>query len=472
MPKQKVKEFRTPRGTHDILPEDQRLWERIQKEIKEVSAFFGFERIDTPHIEHTELFTMGTGETTDIVTKQMYSFKTRGGDQLSLRPEGTPPVMRAYFEHGMLNLPQPVKLYYVGSFFRHEAPQRGRFREFRQWGLELIGEEGSVAEADIVRILYTFFGELGIKGIIFEVNSIGCQTCRPHYRSALSAYYRSRVKGLCKDCKDRFRQNPLRLLDCKEEKCQVVRQGAPQTLDHLCDACKAHFKLFLEFLDEVELPYSLNPFLVRGLDYYNRTVFEVFAKVEKVEKKEEPKPGVVLEGSAPVSGGEESGELAENSVKNIERVGGEDEIRRLALGGGGRYDNLAELIGGRQVHAVGAAIGIERVILAWKASGLKIPEPSKPKVFLAQLGDLAKKKSFVLIETLRKANISMAESLGRDSIKSQLKIADKVGAEYAIILGQKEALDGTAILREMSSGNQETVQRDQLVETLKKRIKR
>lgn len=466
MAKQKQKELRTPRGTHDILPEEQPLWERIQKEAKETSAFYGFERINTPHIEQTELFTLGTGETTDIVTKQMYSFRTRGGDQLSLRPEGTPSVMRAYFEHGMWNLPQPVKLYYFGSFFRHEAPQRGRFREFHQWGLELIGEEGAVAEAEVVRVLYTFLDELGIKGIAFEVNSIGCATCRPHYRSALSNYYRSRAKGLCKDCKERFRQNPLRLLDCKEEKCSIVRQGAPQTFDHLCEHCKSHFRVFLEFLDEVGLPYSLNPFLVRGLDYYTRTVFEVFAseevKSEPVTKEIPPESGL----SADV------GEKPSLEEKTIPEPHGGGEVRRLALGGGGRYDNLAELIGGRQVPAAGAAIGIERVILAWKAGRLKLPEPQKPKVFLAQLGDLAKKKSFALVETLRKANISVTESFGRDSIKSQLKIADKTGVEFALILGQKEALDCTAILREMSSGNQETVPQEKLVETLKRRLKK
>jgi histidyl-tRNA synthetase len=224
MSKPNQNELRSPRGTHDILPEEQRVWEKLYKAIREISVYYGFERIDTPHFEHTELFTVGIGSATDIVTKQMYSFRTRGGDPLTLRPEGTPPVVRAFFEHGMLNLPQPVKLYYTGSFFRHETPQRGRFREFRQWGLELLGEEDAVAEAQTVQIFYSFFKELGVPGIIFEVNSVGCRTCRPHYRSELSGYYRSRVKGLCKNCKERFRQNPMRLLDCKEEKCQIVRR--------------------------------------------------------------------------------------------------------------------------------------------------------------------------------------------------------------------------------------------------------
>ncbi len=448
------KELRSPRGTHDILPEEQRTWLKLQKEIREISEFYGFERIDTPHIEHTELFTLGTGEATDIVTKQMYSFRTRGGDQLSLRPEGTPPVMRAFFEHGMLNLPQPVKLYYLGSFFRHESPQRGRFREFRQWGLETIGEEGPVVEAQVIQVFYAFLNELGIPGAIFEVNSVGCKICRPRYRSELAAYYRARVKGLCKNCKERFRQNPLRLLDCKEEKCQIVRKGAPQILDHLCESCNSHFKLLLEFLDDAQLPYLLNPYLVRGIDYYSRTVFEVFVGEEGEKKIPAPENRTV-----------------ENNEKT-EEASSHEEGRRLALGGGGRYDNLAELIGERPVPAAGGALGLERIIIAWKAAGVKLPERPSPKVFLTQLGELAKKKSFILIESLRKAGISMAESLGKDSIKSQLKIADKVGAEYALIVGQKEALDGTIILREMSSGNQETIPQEKLIETLKKRLRK
>ncbi|MFY9461606.1 MAG: histidine--tRNA ligase [Candidatus Sungiibacteriota bacterium] len=460
MAKQKTEEFRSPRGTHDILPEEQRLWDKIRQEVKEISGFYGFGRIDTPHFEHTELFTLGTGSVTDIVVKQMYSFRTRGGDQLTLRPEGTPPIMRAFFEHGMFNLPQPVKLYYIGQFFRHESPQRGRFREFNQWGLELIGEASPVADAQIIQVSFVFLKELGIKNAILEINSTGCQVCRPHYRSELAAYYRPRLKGLCKDCKERFRQNPLRLLDCKEEKCQIVRQGAPGILDHLCEDCRNHFKLLLEFLDEASIPYLLNPYLVRGLDYYTRTVFEIFVGEE--EKARPKEVSVVSEKK------EEGIEVKEESGVLVEPLA----PKRLALGGGGRYDNLAEILGGKTIPAVGGALGIERIILALKAQGYKVPEPPKPKAFFVQLGELARKKSLPLIEELRKARISVDESLGRDSIKSQLKIADKVGAEYALILGQKEALDGTIILREMSSGIQEAVPQEKLIDTLKKRLRK
>jgi len=460
MSKQKTNEFRSPRGTHDILPEEERLWDKIRQEAKEISGFYGFGRIDTPHFEHTELFTLGTGSVTDIVTKQMYSFRTRGGDQLTLRPEGTPPIMRAFFEHGMFNLPQPVKLYYIGQFFRHESPQRGRFREFNQWGLELIGEDSPVADAQVIQIFFVFLREVGVKNAILEVNSTGCQICRPRYRSELVAYYRPRLKGLCKDCKDRSRQNPLRLLDCKEEKCQIVRRGAPETLDHLCDNCKNHLKLLLEFLDEVSIPYLLNPYLVRGLDYYTRTVFEIFVGEEEKEKPKEVSVDSQKRGE-------------ENPVKEENEAPPESlTSKRLALGGGGRYDNLAEILGGKTVPAVGGALGIERIILALKAQGYKVSEPAKPKTFFVQLGELARKKSLPLIEELRKARVSVAESLGRDSIKSQLNIADKVGAEYALILGQKEALDGTIILREMSSGIQEAVPQEKFIDFLKKKLKK
>lgn len=472
---QKQKEFRAPRGTHDILPQDQRVWHKIQQEIREISGYYGFERIDTPHFEDAEIFMLGTGSSSDIVTKQMYTFRTRGGDQLALRPEGTPPIMRAYFEHGMWNLPQPVKLYYSGSFFRHEAPQWGRYRELHQWGLELLGEENPVADAQVVQVFFSFFRDIGLKNVIVEVNSIGCEQCRPRYRSELTAYYRSRVKGLCKSCKERFRENPLRLLDCKEEKCQTVRQGAPQTLDHLCEACKKHFTLLLEFFDEASIPYLLNPYLVRGLDYYTRTVFEIFFE-PTVTAESIPSPEVLKtpDGTLPGVTAEKTLLETEGPVieeKEEKQVSGE-KFRRLAIAGGGRYDNLARVLVGKDVAAVGGAVGLDRLMLALKAERVRFPDPPRPKAFFVQLGELARKKSFSLIESLRKAHISIAESLGRDSIKSQLKIADKVEAEFSIIVGQKEALDGTIILREMSSGNQEIVPQEKLIETLKKRLKK
>lgn len=451
--KDKPKNFQSPRGTHDILPAEQALWEKVRQSIRAISTYYGFERIDTPHFEDTDLFTIGVGDATDIVAKQMYSFKTRGGDALTLRPEGTAPVARAYVEHGMAAWPQPVKLYYLGSFFRHESPQRGRYREFTQWGLELVGDQDAVADAQVVNVFSVFLQEWGLGQAMVEINSVGCPICRPAYRAQLAQYYRAKVRGLCRDCKERFRDNPMRLLDCTQEKCAQVKKSAPQILDRLCEACRNHFKALLEFLEESGVPYALNPHLVRGLDYYTRTVFETFLTAPAKTAKAE----VASPAAAPVGG---------------EGTAVEPGARRLAVVSGGRYDGLVELVGGRPTPAVGGAMGLERLIQLIRERTNKIAEPPKPKVFLVQLGELAKKKSFRVMEELRRSGLSMAESLGRDSIRSQLKIADRLGAEFALILGQKEALDGTVIIREMLSGIQETVPQSKLVETLRRKVKK
>src|SRR3989344_3219738 len=434
--------FLAPKGMHDILPEEQKYWERVRHMTRTLFSFYNFGRIDTPHIEETELFLQSVGQDTDIVEKEMYSFITTGGDELTLRPEGTAPVIRAYLQNGFVNRSHPVKLYYFGSYFRHESPQRGRFREFNQTGLEIIGDENAVADAEIMHIFSILLKERGISDYVFHVNSVGCKDCRPHYRSLLLQYYRPKAKGLCRDCKRRLKQNPLRLLDCKEEKCQVYKANAPQLLDNLCEACKKHFTMLLEFLDEGQIPYALDMHLVRGLDYYTRTVFEVFVNAEPepvIEKVPEEKP---------------------MSLKGI------------AIASGGRYDNLVQLLGGRPTPAVGGAIGLERLVYVMKMLRVKTGSSSKNKVFFVQLGDFAKKKSFKLLEEMRDAGISVGESLGRDSIKSQLKIADKSQAEYSLILGQKEAIDNTIIIREMSSGIQEIIPRDRIIDMLKKKLKK
>lgn len=441
--------FQSPRGTHDILPVEQPLYEKVRQSIRSISAAYGFERIDTPHFEDTDLFTVGVGGATDIVSKQMYSFRTRGGGALTLRPEGTAPVARAYVEHGMVNWLQPVKLYYIGSFFRHESPQRGRFREFTQWGLELIGDQDAVADAQVIFVFWLFLQEWGLKDAVVEVNSVGCPTCRPAYRAQLTQFYRAKVRGLCHDCRDRFRENPMRLLDCTQEKCIVARKSAPQILDRLCEPCRKHLTTLLEFLEESGVPYALNPHLVRGLDYYTRTVFETFVRAPA-----KAPPAAATDAASPTPDETEGGG------------------RRLAVVSGGRYDGLIELVGGRPTPAVGGAMGLERLTHIVREQGLKLPEPPKPKVFIVQLGELAKKKSLRLMDELRRAGIGMAEALGRDSIRSQLRAADRVGAEYAVIIGQREALDGMVIVREMSSGIQETIAQPKLVETLKRKVKK
>ncbi len=422
---------------HDILPEDQFLYERIWRIVDDIAKFYGFGKIDTPVVEDAALYEKGTGMTTDIVEKQMYTLKTKGGDFLALRPEFTPGIVRSYIQHGMINLPQPVKLYTYGPLFRYEHPQAGRFRQFHQIDFEVFGEQSAALDAQMIQIFYVILKELKFSHLIIEVNSIGDNQCRPYYKKLLANYLRPRQNSLCADCRRRIRENPLRTLDCKEEKCQRVRAQAPQLIDHLCEGCKAHFKSLLEFLDEADLPYHLDPYLVRGLDYYTKTVFEIFSDKPAGTNKE-----------------------------------GEETIARSALVGGGRYDGLAKLLGGKDVPASGAAAGVERIIALMKEMQLApLPEPST-KIFLAQLGDLPKKKSLKLLEEFRKAKIQVGESLGRDSLRTQLARADKLGVEYTLILGQREVLDNAIVLRKMDTGEQQIIKLDKIVEEVKQRLKK
>ena len=428
--KMRKPKFQSPTGMHDILPEDQKYFQKIYNICTDIAGFYGFGKIETPILEQTDLFLRGIGLSTDIVQKQMYSFKTKGDDSLSLRPEGTAPVVRAYIEHGMFNLPQPLKLWYSGPFFRYESPQAGRYRQFWQFGFEVLGEKSPVMDVQIIQIFYNILEKLHLKNLIVEINSIGDSQCRPYYKKLLTSYFKSRVQALCSDCKKRLRENPLRILDCKEEKCQRVKAQAPQLIDHLCEECHNHFKEVLEFLDEIELPYRLNPYLVRGLDYYTKTVFEIYGDTEKEERQD-------------------------------------------ALVGGGRYDALVKLLGGKDTPAVGGAAGIERIVQIMKAKDIKVPkERIEAKVFLAQLGELAKRKSLKLFEDFRKSKIPVFESFGRDSLKSQLNRANRLGIKYTLILGQKEALEGTIIIRDMASGRQEIVKMEKAVREIKKRLKK
>ena len=427
----KKPKFQSPTGMHDILPLDQKYFQKIYDVCENMANFYGFKKIDTPILEETELFSKGIGLATDITEKQMYSFRTKGGDYLTLRPEGTASIVRAYIEHGMQNLPQPIKLWYFGPYFRYEKPQAGRYRQFWQFGFEVLGEESSVVDVQIIQIFYNILRELKLKNLLIEINSIGDSKCRPYYKKLLVSYFRSREQALCTDCRRRLWKNPLRILDCKEEKCQRIIDQAPQMIDHLCDECHSHFKEVLELLDEIELPYRLNPHLVRGLDYYTKTVFEIFFK--------DPLKGEFPEG-----------------------------VTRDALAGGGRYDTLVRLLRGKDTPASGAAAGLERIAATMKTKGITLKKPAQIQVFLAQLGNLAKRKSLPLLEDFRKAKIQVAESLGRDSLKDQLKIANKIGVKYALIFGQKEALEGTIIIKDMASGRQKTVKLEKVIKEMEK----
>lgn len=420
---------------HDILPEDQNYFQKVYRTTESLVDFYGFEKIDTPVLEFVELYEKGTGLTTDIVEKQMFSLKTKGGDALALRPEFTPGVMRAFLQHGMSNLPQPVKLYSIGPVFRYESPQAGRYRQFHQVNLEVFGEKSPAIDSQVIQAFYSLLSELKFKNLVIGINSIGASCCRPYFKKILASYLRSRFNSLCLDCKRRARENPLRVLDCKEEKCQPIKTGSPQIIDHLCEECHDHFREVLEFLDELGLPYRLNPYLVRGLDYYTKTVFEIFV---------------------------DQGSTLEDQGRTLP----------VALVGGGRYDNLGKVIGGRDIPACGGAAGIERMIEEMKLHGPRISGETKKDVFLAQVGDLAKKKSLKLFEEFRQARIPLAESLSKDSLKVQLARADRLNVKYTLIMGQKEALDKTVILRDMKNGTQETVKLEKAVHEVKKRLKR
>lgn len=431
--------FQTPTGMHDILEKDLVYFNKIEKVCKDIASFYNYNKIETPILEQTEIFEKGVGMSSDIVEKEMYSLRTKGGDRLTLRPEITAGVVRAYIQNGMQSLPKPVNLWYKGPCFRHERPQAGRYRQFNQFGFESFGVESPVVDAKTILIFYNVLKSLGFKNLIIEVNSIGDKQCRPYFKKSLTSYLRSRQASLCPTCKRRIRVNPLRILDCKQEKCQEVTKGAPQFVDHLCKECHAHFKSLLEFLDELELPYNLNPNLVRGLDYYTKTVFEIYQDTPEGK-------------------------------------------RQGALAGGGRYDDLMKLLGGKDTPACGGASGMERLINLIKpdrkatlsdAGGQKTVKPPTKKassIFLAQVGELARRRGLKLLNEFQEAKIKMSASLHRDSLSVQLKMADKEKVKYVLILGQKEAIDGNIIIREMKSGKQKTIALEKIIKEMKKKI--
>ncbi len=418
-----------PRGMRDILPQDQIYWQQVRRVAEKAASDFSYRRIDLPLVEFANLFVRGVGNGTDIVEKEMYAFTSRGGERLALRPEFTAGAARAYIQHGMRILPRPVKLFYIGPCYRYNRPQENRWREFFQFGCEAFGEGDAIMDVQMIQMAWRIVFLLGIKNVQVHINSIGCPSCRKNYRSLLVRYFESKKQKLCLDCKKRLESNPLRILDCKEDKCVQVSASAPQSFDHLCEECRVHFKNLLEYLEELEIPFELDPGLVRGLDYYTKTVFELFTAEEGDSKKN-------------------------------------------ALGGGGRYDGLIELLGGEPTPAVGFAIGIDRIVAEMKKTGAKTLQEPKPKVFLAQLGSLGKRKSLRLFEALERAGIMVAESFGRGSLRSQLKVADRLRVELTLIIGQKEAIDQTVIVKEMASGIQEVIDASKAVEEVKKRLKK
>lgn len=418
------------KGTHDILPPEQPYWDLVRDTVRKIALSYGFSRIDTPIIEDVNVFARGVGQGTDIVEKEMFTFKDKGGDLICLRPENTASIVRAYIEHGLANQPQPIKLYYLGPMFRYDQPQAGRLRQFYQFGFEILVSSSPASDAQMIFIAHNILNSLGLQDLNIQINSIGCPSCRPLYQETLVSFYKSQISHLCFDCRRRLKTNPLRILDCKEEKCQRLANQAPTLIDSLCEQCHNHFKQVLEHLDALEIVYNLNPKLVRGLDYYTHTVFEIW-------------PGKTAKGGSK---------------------------SQSALVGGGRYNHLVENLGGEATSAVGFSAGIERIILNLLEGGIKPPPVPSPQVFLAQLGELAKRKAVVLFEELREKGILVAESFSRDSLKSQLKVANRLGVKITLILGQKEALEGTILIRDMETGVQELVNLEKVVTEVKKRL--
>ena len=428
-PAKKSKFLETLRGFRDILPDEQAAWEKIEDTARNLAHAYGFGRIRLPALEATSLFERGVGKETDIVEKEMFTFVDQGGVKMTLRPEGTASTARAYIEHGMLNQPQPVKLWYLEQFFRHERPQAGRYRQFWQLGLEAIGSDDAVLDAQIILMSYNFCKDLGVDTMV-QINSLGTPAIRKAYISDLTKYFKGHAKKLGETDLKRLQRNPLRLLDSKEDGMEELKAGAPQLIEYLDDENKQHFMKVLEYLDEAEVPYTLSPFLVRGLDYYTKTVFELVS----------------------------ANPIGENGTQ-------------LALGGGGRYDGLVPLLGGREATgAVGAALGLERILLAMKAANVMPDNKRSAEVFFCQLGEAARRKGLKIFEKFRQAGVNVGEAFAKGNLKGQLEIADKMGASLAVILGQKEVLDGTIIIRDMEAGAQEIVDVEKVVGIVVKRL--
>lgn len=400
--------FKAPRGTQDILPNQSEILQKIERKIFEIAKRFGFSELRVPTFEHTELFTRSVGDSTDVVQKEMFTFEDRGGRSLSLRPEGTAGVVRAVVESGLINESLPLKVCYLLSCFRNERPQAGRLKEFHQFGFELFGSASPVADAEIISLINYLFEELGLLNIKLELNSIGCSSCRGKYIDALVDYYKEYKNDLCETCLDRLDKNPMRLIDCKNTTCKEISKSAPKILDYLCDECLDHFENVKRFLDEQEIKYDINPYIVRGLDYYTRTVFEFT-----------------------------STDLGSQST----------------VCGGGRYDGLVEIIGGKSVPALGCGMGIERLMLIMEAQKNPLTVFEKQcDIYIGNIGVAALEVCNVLALKLRKAGFCVQTDLIGRSVKAQMKYADKIGAKYACIIGDSEIEQGKVLIKNMQDG--------------------
>ena len=395
------------KGTEDVLPKDSYRWQFVEDVMRKESAAYGFKEIRTPVFEHTELFARGVGQTTDVVQKEMYTFDTKGGESVTLRPEGTAGAARAVLEHGLVNDSLPIKASYFVSCYRYEKPQAGRLREFHQFGLECYGTQSPVADAELICAAQSIFDRLGIKQLRLEINSIGCPTCRAEYHKALKEYFYEYKDELCETCNSRLEKNPMRILDCKSPVCSKIAQGAPKITDYLCDECKEHFASVQKYLDAAGVEYTVNPTIVRGLDYYTKTVFEFVTDF----------------------------------------IGAQGTVC-------GRYDGLIEELGGKHLPSLGFAMGIERLLMLMDKQGIEIPKPSTCDLYVAVMGESASLKSFEIIKAVRSCGlIAETDVVGR-GLRAQMKYADKIGAKFSMVLGDNEIEQGKAVIKNMSSGEQ------------------
>lgn len=400
-----------PKGTKDVLPSESYKWQYVENVAREVSGLFQLKEIRTPVFEHTELFQRSVGDTTDVVTKEMYTFRDKGDRSITLKPEGTAGVVRSFVENGMSNGVLPAKMYYIIPAFRYERPQAGRLREFHQFGVEIFGAKNAQTDAETIAVADTLLKKLGLNVKLY-VNSIGCKTCRAQYNKALRAFFEKRLDELCFDCKTRFEKNPLRLLDCKEENCKKINADAPSILEYLCDDCATHFEELKQYLTLAGIEYEIDARIVRGLDYYTRTVFEFVST----------------------------------------SIGAQGTVCA-----GGRYDGLIEELGGNPTSAVGFAAGIERLLIVMEQTGVEIPEPTPPTVYLAGMDAECRKKAFELATALRKVGVFAEIDYMDRSVKAQFKYADKIGAKYVAVIGGNELQEGVMNVKDMATGESEKV---------------
>lgn len=393
-----------PRGTNDFLPAETPRWQYVERTLLSTAALYGYGEIRTPTFEHTELFQRGVGDTTDVVNKEMYTFTDKGDRSITLRPEGTAGICRAAIENGLLGDALPLKVSYVFNCFRYEKAQRGRFRQFHQFGVECYGATQPVTDAEVISLAWEGMQTLGLKDLTLAINSIGCPTCRAEYHKALRAYFESRREELCETCKERLEKNPMRILDCKSPVCGEIAKGAPRVLDYLCDDCRSHFEKVQTLLKDADIPFTVDAGIVRGLDYYTRTVFEISI------------PGFP------------------------------------ALCGGGRYGGLSKQLGGPDVEGIGFAMGLERLIMVMEQQGCDFPEPQQCDLYIASMGEAAAEEAFRLTTQLRREGYAVQCDLMGRSVKAQMKYANKIGALYSMVLGDSELEAGSAQLKQMATG--------------------